>query len=117
MSQRKTPQPTRGPWRIEREVEGFEMSPNHVAITGPSWHALAEVVVGYDNGTPIPRGEANAALIAAAPELLHACEAALSRLAQIYAASEHRYDSTMDNDLAVIALRMALRKARTVETK
>jgi hypothetical protein len=57
---------TPGPWRTGADEGGFERCYSGPAIYSPQY-MVAEVLAG-----PIDRGEANARLIAAAPDLLAA---------------------------------------------
>lgn len=62
---------TPGPWRVAPDDTSFG---GYVAISGGDHFGLAEVVVEL-GGKPYPDGEANAKLIAAAPEMLEALRA------------------------------------------
>lgn len=78
---------TPGPWEVGDTDEGHIIKMGR-AITSPS-HYPVHMAVNYDHGIPPYGGdcthnqfleaEANARLIAAAPALLAACEAALAR--------------------------------------
>lgn len=87
---------TPGPWRVECDGTSVCMA-GQVCITDP----------GPDRAT---RAElkANAALIAAAPDLLAACRAALAEKSRAY---QDTFDSRMDNDPTVRTLRAAIAKA------
>lgn len=64
---------TPGPWKITRYSEGGtfprESAEHFVAIDGPGWGALTRVPIKVD-GKANAEGEANALLIAAAPDML-----------------------------------------------
>lgn len=64
-------QHTPGPWSLDL-VPLVETLYNHVAIDSEYHGALAQVVWKMDDDTQSPECEANAHLIAAAPELLEA---------------------------------------------
>ena len=89
---------TPGPWAVERSLAG------KTVITGPGGaHTLAVVAIAFDGAGGLSSMEANAHLIAAAPELLAACIAA---------------EETLDNSLrsperadALELLRAAIAKA------
>ena len=58
---------TPGPWNLGEEIDNFR------SISVPLWSEFANVVVRLeDDDRPYFRGEANARLIAAAPDLLEA---------------------------------------------
>lgn len=80
--------PTPGPWSLGRR------SKYRVRIDGDGWIELASVVVAMtgDGGGRVssPDGEANARLIAAAPELAEAAEDAFVFLGSVDGASELR---------------------------
>jgi hypothetical protein len=65
---------TPGPWTTEQPSGLTNPEPNWLPIYAPKWWHLAKVVVELD-GERSEEGEANARLIAAAPELLEACKA------------------------------------------
>ena len=67
---------TKGPWKIGSQTA---KKTYRRIDAGARWYGLAKVVVRLDND-PNPEGEANARLIAAAPDLYEAL-AELSRLA------------------------------------
>ena len=62
---------TPGPWEIDLESVGIEL-PGHVPISSKFHTWFAQVVWKMDDDERSPRCEANARLIAAAPELLEA---------------------------------------------
>lgn len=105
---------TPGPWRLDRDYDANE---GHIGITsadGPrEWRGLAQVVVDLE-GDPYTEGEANAHLIAAAPDMAEALEMLLQYEP---VREEFRPDNKGDN-LFVMArtdwerARAALRKAR-----
>lgn len=63
---------TPGPWWIDH-ADDVDL-PNHVGISSESHGLLAQVVWKMDNHKRTPSCEANASLIAAAPELLEALQ-------------------------------------------
>lgn len=71
-------QHTPGPWIIQRSRT---IRPNYALICGQDWHDLANVVVRFsgDKGDD-DTGLANAALIAAAPDMQAALKLALEAL-------------------------------------
>jgi hypothetical protein len=69
---------TPGPWQIEF-AEDIDL-PNHVGISAKKHSLLAQVVWCMENDERTPHCEANARLIAAAPDLLEA----LCKLAELY---------------------------------
>jgi len=75
---------TPGPWEIEgpASYRAGEVAIGTVANDNDSWSELATVVVRVD-GLPSPEGEANARLIAAAPDLLAACRLALVQFSSL----------------------------------
>ena len=88
---------TPGPWRLVRLASSFDSRVVGYGVAyGPAGNRLA-IVDGEGNSAD--RNEANAALIAAAPELLHAAHMALSCLRQ------------EDDDVMARALRAAIAKA------
>lgn len=74
-----------GPWTVHGD--------NHTLIgCDDRKMMLAEVLwehVVTEWGRPLAEAQANARLIAAAPELLEACEAALANLTPLYSADHH----------------------------
>lgn len=63
-----------GPWQRKVTKSATKGHPTQTHINSKNWEALA-VVYGTSDGTPeqLEEAEANARLIAAAPELLEAC--------------------------------------------
>jgi len=59
---------TTGPWVFDQGVVPTVRFEGHCHINGDNWFGLAQVAVEC-NGEPSLEGEANARLIAAAPEL------------------------------------------------
>lgn len=97
---------TPGPWRVDMaEVTARDT----VGIDGPGWKSFAEVYVRV-GGRSSPEGEANAKLIAAAPDLLEALQA----IADHYAGDDG-LDRAMKEgiDAEIISARAALAKATT----
>ena len=78
-----TTQHTPGPWWVDQGVDGLDL-PGHVTINAKNKLALAQVVWVMEDdaaeGKPSPEREANARLIAAAPDLLEALENTLKFL-------------------------------------
>jgi hypothetical protein len=60
---------TSGPWK----VDGFTKRGTYARISGNDWAYFAKVIVRFCD-EPSPIGQANARLIAAAPDLLEALE-------------------------------------------
>jgi len=101
---------TPGPWAIRWPDFAAQESTYHdqrefycpsASISGPDWSQFALVYVMVQ-GAPDETGKANAALIAAAPDLLNACEAA----AEALEGSEYRSDQRV-RDLALAAIARA----------
>lgn len=90
---------TPAPWHVDGN--GFVHSINGLRIADP--------YCDDQDDMPDSEIEANARLIAAAPDLRKACEKVLQDKAAQYADT---FDSRMDHDETVIALRAALAKAR-----
>jgi hypothetical protein len=69
---------TPGPWRLD---SGCESAPGYIGISSPDGprrhYGLAQVVVEIECEA-YPEGEANASLVAAAPELLEALRGCLA---------------------------------------
>ena len=63
---------TKGPWRIQEQID---KETGMVYLSGHNWIGFAGIIVEMDGGLPSKEGQANARLIAAAPELLEACKA------------------------------------------
>jgi hypothetical protein len=74
---------TPGSWTYLKADEGeewqFEVIGHEAEGLQPSDHVLAQVLFTAFGGIPIRDGEANARLMAAAPDLLAACELVLYR--------------------------------------
>lgn len=110
---------TPGPWHLSKEDSCVKL-PGYVAITGDNWFGLAEVVVEVE-GKIDPVGEANASLIAAAPDMLEALQAILPHLEPSHVSlsiARSRADELRDaadradrRDEAVMKIRLAIRKA------
>lgn len=97
---------TPGPWEIVR-TEPSSHGVGRFKIISGQW-SVAETFCG------INEEEANARLIAAAPDLLEACEASLNALVGIIE-SDYQTRSNprpADNDPAVVLLRAAIAKAK-----
>jgi hypothetical protein len=82
---------TPGPWYLEKAFRGKRRVSADPAEE-ISWHGLAEVVVVHGSNEPCEDGEANAHLIAAAPEMyeamaefVHRCEIGEVRSIKTYA--------------------------------
>lgn len=96
---------TPGPWWIgepHQDDEGFTEIPIHASIKGIVNSLLTPAVLCLQFENMEGMQEANARLIAAAPELLAACEIALANLVPAYA-SDH---------LVIKSLRAAISKAK-----
>ncbi len=81
---------TPGPWSLSNEP--FEKSDNgvlqgHVTVDAPSHGALAQVVWKMADAQTSPECEANARLIAAAPDLLTKGKHLAVKLAEVYRAA------------------------------
>ncbi len=100
---------TPGPWSLGRNKSDYMQIDG--GLSRPQQHiGLAKVVVAFD-GDPYPQGEANADLIAAAPELYEALERLLKWVAPI-AGDNHDKDREREEMASVEAACSALRKAR-----
>ena len=66
---------TPGPWRIQEQID---KETGMVYLSGHNWGYFAGVIVEMDGGFPSKEGQANARLIAAAPELMEALKALIS---------------------------------------
>lgn len=91
---------TPGPWRVE-DIGSPENTLHVIADNGaPSydWQFLATVSDDFEKGVDWGQTQANARLIAAAPELLTACEALLDLIA-----SGQRYGRAEDAARGVVA--------------
>ena len=94
---------TPGPWDVDFS------GPARLAITGPSEETIARCDMQCENGDV---DEANARLIAAAPDLLEACKAV--EVWVILATARDAHPEAVDNALADLKmLRAALAKATT----
>ena len=91
---------TKGPWSIEMTMGGKPFG-----IMGPDPKHDLDLICGFN--TRAGDNEANARLIAAAPELLAACEGLLA----VYEELNARFD--MGDCDETIAARAAIQKART----
>ena len=107
---------TPGPWTTDDR-------PGYAARTIYSPHRRIALML-YDSGSEDPEVDANAALVAAAPELLEACKAALFELEHARSVADAVYDGCdaaaqdMLNDMLpeepnskILALRAAIAKA------
>jgi hypothetical protein len=92
---------TPGPWRLE-----ITHDMERINIHAPEMMQLA-TVRRFRSGWPIGETEANARLIAAAPDLLQACELLLAVYAPLYSPTEN----TDAFSSAVIKARGAITKA------
>lgn len=72
---------TPGKWTVD--FNDVDEERGSVAISTPEWGAFARVVITVDD-EPSEEGKANAYLIAAAPEMLAALEAAQDVISQSY---------------------------------
>jgi hypothetical protein len=72
------PKFTKGPWYLEKAYRG-KRKVSAEPLGEISWHGLAEVVVVHGDG-PCEDGEANAQLIAAAPDLYYALDCIMKEL-------------------------------------
>lgn len=90
---------TPGPWEMS---DGGYILPNHKAIDAPSHGALALVVWKMEDDERSPKCEANARLIAAAPDLLEA----LQKLAIVMREIHDHWDN--DRDMKVGKCLLAL---------
>lgn len=68
---------TPGPWAIRTESMAGDILNNHAAIDAPTHYCFAQVVWKMEYQSSSPEREANARLIAAAPEMLEALKAML----------------------------------------
>jgi len=91
------PKPTAGPWRVG-ELE-------HSIVLGPKGEAVCSCFFFAERGAPQGETAANARLIAAAPDLLAACE----RLLAAFAPPSKLSDDLIRDEMA--AVRAALAKA------
>jgi len=105
MSKTETVKHTRGPWRI---VQCLPPAPEYYGQT-------VTVIVDANNRNVLNRDlleeAANARLLAAAPELLEACEAALARLEEDYETHLALCAPEPADDLPMPQLRAAIAKA------
>lgn len=85
----KTPQHTPGPWQLGEEGGILE---GHTPIDAAGWEGLAQVVTKMEFDGYNAEGQANARLIAAAPDLLAALEDLTS----------YMIDHGMENDAGVV---------------
>lgn len=94
---------TPGPWRIDRAIayDDGDNGMSAVSISGDGWGEFAKCLVKFDDEDP-PEGQANARLIAAAPDLL----SALERLEMVSGLA------LMSDDPARMAARAAIAKAK-----
>jgi hypothetical protein len=69
---------TPGPWKFGDNSKFFKTNPFNVYVQGGGVHSASIANVPYKKTIPEAEARANALLIAAAPELLEACKAALS---------------------------------------
>jgi hypothetical protein len=99
---------TPGPWSID--PDGLEM-PSKASIDAPSHGELALVVWKMDDDERSPEKEANAYLIAAAPDLYAALEVLLEDSVQL-ANSGDCGNWDPETQAPIIAARAALAKAR-----
>jgi hypothetical protein len=70
-----------GPWQLGSEIENGCRPIHGTTRDGINWGSFAEVVVELE-GSPSEEGEANARLIAAAPDLLDALQSLLDECAK-----------------------------------
>ena len=69
---------TPGPWRVnESKISGKDNISDLTEIVGPQRNGSQRLIAKM-YGCALPEGQANARLIAAAPELLEVCEALLA---------------------------------------
>lgn len=97
-----------GPWTVSRDADLI----NHVSIDSPKHGMLAQVVWVMEdearNGERSPQCEANAALIAAAPDLLDAIRAILLQVGQ---------GKVLERDACITQARAAFARATQIEAK
>jgi hypothetical protein len=90
---------TPGPWRVHPYRDGtigpFRL--NKAIDVGPYGLAVATVIGAFEQPTAGPEAEANARLIAAAPTMLAALEAADRALSTTLAARGYRDGSSVDD--------------------
>lgn len=129
---------TPGPWEVEYDPYGVHVIKMGSAIKSPAQHEPQHVIeyehgcfAEYDDGEPVSdaqlrqfrEAEANARLIAAAPDLYEAAQKALDALVWASAASEFQPDGQAHEGwvnigrTAIEELRAALAKARGEATE
>jgi hypothetical protein len=97
---------TPGPWQLSRNQRNTK-----ARISGKEWEWFARIWVSID-GEPSPEGEANARLIAAAPDMLAALQMAADTI-HSYHGDQTSHDGWQNEEVRDVwlAARAAVRKA------
>ena len=98
---------TPGPWRLDHS-DDVELR-NHVGISSESHSLLAQIVWKMDDDERSPSCEANAHLIAAAPDLLEALQSIVKSLA------DQDDEGMIEHAQPMIDARAAIAKATGVQ--
>lgn len=90
---------TRGPWTIEDTKDGqYERIQSHGYVI--AW-------TGHKDFGSLPEHKANAALIAAAPELLEACKSMIARLENLTSDDFHKGREKAERERMIAAIAAA----------